>query len=185
MNRLHSISAQLQARLKPGPDDAKALAVILAKLMAAFPTQAQSETATDQRVDAYFEALGGVPAWAVDKAAKAVLRGETEADGRFMPTPPQLAELAHGFVSPVAADLATVQRIMAARPLGAEPDAAERERVKEGFASLLAELRGEDDQEPANADFLRRCAEMGVDPDSIRDAPPRKDGLQPMKGIAT
>lgn len=177
------MQAQLQARLTPGPDNAKALAVILAKLFAAFPAQAQSDTPTEQRVDAYFEALGDVPAWAVEAVARAILRGETETDGRFMPTPPQLGALAREQLRSTHADLATVQRIMAAKPIGAETSAAERERVKEGFKRFQRELRGEDDETPADSGFLAMCAELGVDPNSIEDANP-KGGLKKLRNAA-
>jgi hypothetical protein len=104
-------------------------------------------------VAAYAIAIEGIDAPAVVEAAKRFVRGEVEGhDGRFMPTPPQLAKEARTcashqkwLVEREAHRLAIEARRASPPPPQAEPaptvlSAEERERRHEQFKSLSAEL---------------------------------------------
>lgn len=138
--RITGLIARHKARLEPGHNDRKAIAVVLAKLLAAFPAQAQSEAPAAQRVDAYFEALHGIPAWAVDEARKCIITGmAAECAGSFAPTPPQLAAVCRRMLAQDTKIIADLERILAAASEHGPSD-AERERVSSGFDRLKADL---------------------------------------------
>jgi hypothetical protein len=105
----------LKAHLSPGPDNLKLLAIELAKLLAAFPAQDQSDAAAKLRMAAYCEALAEVPAWAVAEARVRILRGEVESiSNKFAPTPPELASIAKMIMRPHRARLDDLLRIQQA-----------------------------------------------------------------------
>ena len=88
-SRIAGLIKHHKARMTPQVGDHRLIAVTLAKLMAAFPAQSQSEGPAEQRVEAYFEALGGMPAWAAEEARKAVISGQAlECSTAWAPTPP-------------------------------------------------------------------------------------------------
>ncbi len=130
----------LQARLSPS-SDREGMAVELARLLACFPSQAQSDTPADLRMEGYFEALAGVPAWAVGEARGRILRGEVTLGHGFCPTPPELANVVRVVLRPMRADLDDMRKILAASS-PQEPTPEERERVAEGFKRLRADLTG-------------------------------------------
>ncbi len=141
---IETLIRSLGDRLAPpdqGHDSSKAVAVEIAKLMAAFPTQAQSDTPTSLRMQAYFEALADAPVWAVAEARGRILRGEVTLGHPFCPSPPELAGIVKMVLRPLRADLDDLRRILAASdPQEVEPQ--ERERVAEGFRKLKLDLTG-------------------------------------------
>lgn len=141
-SRIIALIARHKTKLSPGHEDRRAIAVILAKLLAAFPAQSQSEAPAAQRVDAYFEALGGVPAWAVDEARKYIITGmAAECTGSFAPTPPQLATVCRRMMAHDREIVMDLERILLAASEH-EPSVDERERVSTGFDRLKADLAG-------------------------------------------
>src|SRR3990167_4482687 len=115
--RLRAMIAQLQARISPPPGNSRLLAVSLAKLFAAFPAQAQSDAPVEQRMEAYFEALHDVPAWAVEDARYAIVRGNVDLNDTWAPTPPQLAKIARERMKSAQADLSDLILIEQAKPI--------------------------------------------------------------------
>ncbi len=111
----------------------------LARLLACFPSQAQSDTPADLRMEGYFEALSGVPAWAVAEARGRILRGEVTLGHGFCPTPPELARIVQLVLRPMRVDLDDLRKILAAAN-PQEPTPQERRRVVEGFQKLRADL---------------------------------------------
>ena len=173
--RISVLATGYRDQLSPGRDNRKHLAVILAKLLAAFPAPQAGETSTDLRIAAYLEAVETIPAWAVDAARGAIVRGETECDTRFAPTPPQLARIARKAMAPMYETAVELDRIVQAVER-LEPGEEERARVSAGLAALYRELGGTgpgDAAASAQARFAEMCAEAGVDPESIKDAPDR------------
>ena len=149
--------------------------MVLARLLAAFPAPAAGETSTDLRIAAYLDAVETIPAWAVDAARGAIVRGETECDTRFAPTPPQLACIARKAMAPMYETAVALDRIVRAAERQ-EPGEEEMARVSAGLAALYRELGGKgpgDAAASAQARFAEMCAEAGVDPASIKDAPDR------------
>lgn len=85
------------------------------------------------------DALAGIPAWAVYAAVQSVLRGDTDVDQRFAPTPPQIASLSMARLRQVMSDLTTLKRLELAT-IEWVPTPAERDRVAAGFERLKMEI---------------------------------------------
>jgi hypothetical protein len=131
---------QYRSRLEPQPGNHRLVAVVLAKLLAAFPAQGQSDVPAEQRMDAYFEALHGVPAWAADEARKAIITGSVpDLSGIWAPTPPQFAKVARAMLEGSRRTLAELERIAAAKAYE-DIDQGVRERVSDGWGKLRADL---------------------------------------------
>jgi hypothetical protein len=143
----------------------------LAKLLSAFPTQDTGQAA-NLRIDAYFEAIDGSPTWAVEHAVRRILSGSiTELDGRFAPTPPQLATVVRNLVSPVN----PFEDPRRARPMAAEQDQPKSQSIIGGFANLKAEMSAKKPSKwydnPLEA-LAKRAAANGIDLDAALDAIP-------------
>jgi hypothetical protein len=131
------------------------------------------------RIEAYFDALGAAPAWAVREARLQIIRGDTDLDRRFAPTPPQLADIVKTILRPFRDDLALLESLGEIEP-NVEPRPEERVRVGEGMDELKTELRGQVDEEREkrhavnlgrieranDALFERECRKAGRDPRS-------------------
>lgn len=116
--RLRDYLDRYREWVSPRYVDEPPVAVVLAKLLAAFPSQSQSESPAAQRIDAYFEALNGLPLWAIDEARKAVIGGRiSDLDPRWAPTPPQFARIVEMIMAPHRSALAELARIAVATGL--------------------------------------------------------------------
>lgn len=135
-------------------------------------------------MEAYFEALDGIPAWAVSDARLAALRGDGGCDPRFAPTPTQLALIARQKLQRVRDEISILTRLRDAAEGYQEPPSDEVDRVSKGFAELKAMLAPKREESPLKQ-FDAMCAEAGVDPDSIPDAPVKRGNLEPPRcGLA-
>lgn len=180
-NRQIAVSiSTFRRQLSAGPDDRAAIGIELAKLLTAFPAQDQSDVPADMRIDAYVDALGVMPAWAVREARLKVVRGEVpDINKNFAPTPPQFADIAKAIMRPFRADLADLEalaKIEAER----DPTPEERARVGQAVEELRAEFsenvdkaeqerqaRTREHVDKANQTlFERECAAAGMDPKS-------------------
>lgn len=142
------ISSILKRRLTSTPSDRQPIAVSLAKMLAAFPPRNGGKTAAEALVNSYFEALDGVPAWAVERASRDVVQGRaSRQNDEWAPTPPAFAQISRKAMESDRRDLAQLDRIMLALSESG-PSPEERERVSEGFdklkATLVAEMAGDD-----------------------------------------
>lgn len=191
MSGVHPTAQQVRAvqdrlsglrNLVASEPDRQQVAVELAKLLAAFPAQDQSDAPAELRMAAYFEALEGVPAWAAGEARGKVMRGEAGIDMRFAPTPPQFAATAKNILEPLRRDLAKLEQVATAIEADRDnPSEAEQARVAEGFAALKADMRpsrtAHQVYEDAMAGLQRHARENGVDFETafaaVPDAPVR------------
>ena len=170
-NRINALTS----RLNSGASNDRALAVEISRLVAAFPAQGQSAAPAELRMEAYFEALDGIPAWTIGAARVAALRGEAGCDPRFAPTPPQLALIARERLQRIRDELAVLRRIDSAVPDGDEPTEEERRRVEEGFSGFLVELGVKTDawlRSEAEEGLRARCRELGIPSTAIDELPP-------------
>jgi hypothetical protein len=134
--QIPALLSSLKQRLSAAPGDRQLIAAELAKLLAAFPAQAQSDAPASLRIEAYFEAVGDAPAWAVQQARLRIIRGEVGSlDTRFAPNPPQLAAVVRDLLSSLRNDLADLERLSAA-VVEHVPTPEERARVAAKFAEL-------------------------------------------------
>lgn len=144
---------------------------------------------TPLRVDAYFEALGDFPAWAVQDARLKINSGTvTDINKAFAPTPAQFADVVRNIFDPpnpfrtrLGDELRAEKR---QRTLGIEttvdqPAALERGRVIKGFDDLKAEIKAKVDagkplRSGANpeASLRRHAANLGIDYDTAMSAIP-------------
>ena len=124
-----------------GPDDGQAKAVEIAKLTMAFPSQGQEGVPNDLRAGAYFDALDGLPAWAVADARRKVVAGRTPYGDPWAPTPAQLRKLVSEILTPLRGELHVLESIEAAEQ-ESKPSDAERRRVIAQMDQFRAELAG-------------------------------------------
>jgi hypothetical protein len=133
--RIRTEARQLRARCFEGVGDTDRKAASVAMVLAGFGNRAD---AGDLHAHVYLEAVDNVPAWAVEEVCRRFIRGETEMDARFPPTPPQLAKAARWLVLPLIRDCETLELI------AATVDEEEFKRVANGFDRLREELAGSD-----------------------------------------
>lgn len=134
--------SRLQGLLSPS--GRQSMATELARLMTAFPATSadQSDVPADLRAQAYFEALDGIPAWAIAEARGVIFRGEApNVSPRFAPTPPEFRRVCEAVLRPIRGDLSMLLAIRDAIDKR-EPTIEERERVSRGLDDLVAELVG-------------------------------------------
>lgn len=139
--RLEATAEGIRHRLTPQPGERPAMAVILAKLLAAFPAQSQSDAPAAQRIEAYFEALSDVSMIILDTARKEIITGKApECSGTWAPTPPQVATVCRRLVADERRTLEKIDRLLAAEPI-AEISRDERKRVAAGLDRLKFDLK--------------------------------------------
>lgn len=140
LEKIRQTISNYRRQITAAPGERPAIAAELAKLVSAFPMQGQSDSPVSLRVEAYFEALGMAPAWAVREARLRVVRGqEPTLNKSFAPTPPELAEIVRSILRPHRNDLADLETLAQIEPTF-DPSPEERARVAEGFDKLKAEL---------------------------------------------
>lgn len=144
------------------------------------------QVSSDLRIEAYFDALHGIPSWAVKAAREAVVRGDTEFGRPWGPGPVEFAELCRVQVKPLLDDLKQIDTLLLAEPIERAVSENEKARVTAGFAKLKSDLAGKHKRsahqvyEDAMRGLESRAMEIGVDFrtafDSIPDTPPHRSG---------
>lgn len=128
------MSSRLAGQLAPAsPAD---IGAALALLQCAFPAAAMDPVAAKANVRAYALALEGVPAFALDEAARRILRGEAGLKHAFMPTPPQLRDIANEVSRPARWHAVQLRRLLDAE-IERQVSDEERARVAARFRELL------------------------------------------------
>lgn len=89
-------------QLPPAPDNSpqntnaakpNEAARMISRLLSSFPERDSDEGDIDARLRAFLIAIEGYSERTLLEAEKRILKGQTDCDPRFMPTPPQLAKL--------------------------------------------------------------------------------------------
>ena len=125
------MSSRLAQHLAPAsPAD---IGAVLALLQCAFPAAPMDPVAAKANVRAYAMALEEVPAFALEEAVRRVLKGEAGLKGSFMPTPPQLREVANDASRPARWHAVLLRRLLEAE--------VEREITEEERACVAARFR--------------------------------------------
>lgn len=167
----------LASRISCDANDNRDKAVELAKLTAAFPQQGQDQLSSDLRVETYFDALNGLPGWAVRQARLRIVNGETEYGRPWGPGPIEFADLVRQQVKPIRDDLQDVDTLLSAEPIDKPPTEAEKARVAAKIEGLKDEFRVKEKAwRTGTIEALKlRAGELGVDFetafDSISDQP--------------
>lgn len=131
------MSSRLARHLAPAsPAD---IGAVLALLQCAFPSAPMDPMAAKANVRGYALALEGVPAFALDEAARRILKGEAGLKHAFLPTPPQLRDVANEASRPARWHAVQLRRLLEAE---VEPETSPeaRERVRAMVADLAASL---------------------------------------------
>ncbi|BEV44400.1 hypothetical protein [Afipia carboxidovorans] len=103
---------------------------------------------------AYVTELQRYPAWAVERACRAVGSGEVPGlSPDFPPSAARIAQIAQSHLDEHYAERTRIQTVLTAK-LAYQPSQGERERIAEGFKEISDRLRQKDDGEA-----LRRKAE--------------------------
>lgn len=135
---LKARAEQLKAALAPSVD-AQATKAMLA-MLASMPAQGGDQETVKLRGEAYRYALDDMPAWAIERMAKKVIRGESKADRRFAPTPPEFREIVSDSLAEIRNELALIEDILRAKVIPApEP----LYRLPKPGALKYAEVAGE------------------------------------------
>jgi hypothetical protein len=160
--------------------DRAASRTTLATFLASYGSVRGNESEAEMMLNAYLAVLADMPPWVVAEAAKAWTRGGYGAvASAFAPSAAQFHEVAANIVGPFRAEECRLEAVLFARttPISA----AERARVAAGFDALVSKYRNQPTEAEKSVSAWQRfeamCAEAGVDPNSIRDAPPR-DGFR-------
>jgi hypothetical protein len=169
----------LKSRLSCGATDDKAKAVELARLVTAFPQQGQDQVSADLRAETYFEALDGLPAWAVAEARRRIVAGSTPFGRPWGPGPIEFSDLVREVVKPVKQDLIDLELIDLAAPPEDMPSEESKQRVAamvDQFKADLGAKTAATQHRAAVAGLEAKAVALGLPSnilDTIPDAPER------------
>lgn len=137
-------------------------------MMNSMPSQGGTEADLRIRGEAVRLAVEDMPAWAIEQAAKAVVKGETP-HKTFAPTPAEFRDLVVELVQPLRKELGEIETILSARVIQTKVDRGmehrpatpeERERIATGFRALRESLSG---GEKMSAAARRKIAEARLE----------------------
>ncbi|PVE25411.1 hypothetical protein DC522_05820 [Microvirga sp. KLBC 81] len=129
---------------------------MVSTLRAAFPTHGITDSASaEMNVKLFVAALSVFPAWAVSEACRRVLEGRAGINTAFAPTPPQMAELCREIVSPFLEERAKITALLTAKVYTLPTD-EERQRVADGLAALLEDLKRVPDDRKREVDIGKK-----------------------------
>lgn len=113
-------SEQLKAALEPSMDAKATRAVLL--MLSSMPSAGGGEIDLEFRGEAFRIALRDLPAWAIEREAMRVIRGESKLGSRFAPTPPEFRETVSDSLASIRVELSQIEDIMRARVIPAPPE---------------------------------------------------------------
>lgn len=145
---------ELHGALRPGPL-AKTLQYVGLVVSEHAPARLDEETAA-AKIDAYEDAVGDLPAWAVREAIRRWRRGEVSAspeDLKFAPKPPTLRRIAETVVMVAKGQALRLERILEAEP-DEELSDAEREANQRRLAAAIPEMRAAAEPERPSETFV-------------------------------
>jgi hypothetical protein len=103
------------------------MAIAVVGLLDCFPAAALDDAAAARRAKGFTAALDDIPAWAVEAACRAWLRGEVDGGAsRFAPTPPELRKACLQQMAPVIRQRRMLERVLQAE---IEPEYSPEERA--------------------------------------------------------
>jgi hypothetical protein len=123
------------------PADEAEIGAMLGTLLDAFPTFGASDLTLDANLKLIIKALRPFPAWTIAEACRLILEGRAPCiDRGRAPTAPQVAELCRGLGRAVREELARIDRVLDVE-IYSLPTDSERERIQQGFAKLLDDIK--------------------------------------------
>jgi hypothetical protein len=94
----------------------------LVVMLSSMPSQAADATDIKLRAVAYDMALDDLPAWAIERAARRFVLGETPFGKTFAPTPAIFREFVLDMLAPYRAEMDLIGDILRAKVIPAPPD---------------------------------------------------------------
>lgn len=120
-----------------GPDQDRARAVLLTRMLMAYPSAAASEQMMDARGSAYRDALDDVPAWAIAEAIRRWNRGECgQMNYNFAPAPAVLRDAALNILEPWRSALRHIDTALSAVTFERAMDSAPIKQNNPAIAKL-------------------------------------------------
>jgi hypothetical protein len=116
---------------------------VVSAVMMRYPSmRGVSQLEAQVMVRAYCDDLMGLPVWAINAAARDITKGAvSDLNPDFPPSAPRIRQLAQQHLERPAAEMRDLRKVLHAR-IEPPDDPAMRERIKIGWKSLQAELRG-------------------------------------------
>lgn len=127
----------------------EAISRCITSLGVVLPSRSTNAEAAKMELALTVEALKAFPEWAVANVCRRYLDGRL-GNGRYAPTPPELAKACRELIAPFQAEAAKIQRILNAQ-VYREPTEEERARVQAKVDELkrsFTSAPGDDDSEP-------------------------------------
>lgn len=147
--------------MRPGPV-ARTLSIIGQLVTEYAPARLDEDTAA-VKVDAYEDAVGDLPAWAIREAVRRWRRGEVSGDARdldFAPKPARLRRIAQSIAATATGQAIRLQRILDAEAEEPVSDAVRAENAKRADAlvrQLSSPAGGPDDRAEREAENRARA----------------------------
>lgn len=124
------------------------MAVAITELEVCFPAGARTEQESKARANGFRKALSDIPAWAIEAACTAWLRGEVDGGAsRYAPNPPELRKVCLQKMAPMMREKRMLERVLAAE-VERELTDEEKSRHGERMAKLKRILAGTETYEP-------------------------------------
>lgn len=154
-SRLEARLRQLSAMLQPASmlrNGNHRLGVAITAMLAGFLNAKSADPKATMA--AYVAELSRYPAWAVERACRAIGSGQVpDLSPDYPPSAPRIAQIAQSFLSEHYAERARIQAVLDAKQAYVASE-EERERIAVGLKEVSERLRSKDD-----AEALRRKAE--------------------------
>lgn len=91
-------------------------------MLASMPARSGEQAELKMRGEGYRMALDDLPAWAIEREAKRVIRGETKLGRTFAPTPAEFREVVSDSLAEFRTELALLDDLLRAKVIPAPPD---------------------------------------------------------------
>lgn len=127
--------------------DGRSKVGLIRSLMRSLKSREGSDEDAAGLAASFFDAVGDLPFWAVERALLDYNRGLVpNASKTFLPAAPEFASHARSYVYKLRADQYRARRLLKARAVRMHVPDEERERVKARMAKLMADMRTDDDK---------------------------------------
>lgn len=173
--------AAMTARLKPGPKHRETVAIMVTRLLAAFPSERLDDVTAKARAEAFWQALSDKPGWAIEDTVVAIVRGEEPGMSRsYAPTPPALAAAVLRRIAPIFNDRRRLEIVAVATPYSEPPPA--KQFIIDGFDDLRHEIASKAET-AARERHERFLAEMTDADERRRVIDCQREGIDPALGV--
>jgi hypothetical protein len=148
----HDMTDEQRAKLKQRRDELKKsltehnrqqMAADIGAALGCYPQFAKlSADEAKKLIAKYVSEMRGIPTWAVSRACYQIRTGSADDISKdYIPTTIRIRELAQAIAKPMVSEVIQIERLLRAEKYRPPATPEERERVKAGFATLVAEQK--------------------------------------------